>query len=71
MRADERAGEMDRAALWRNVAELRALAESATGELQPFVTLLAGQPLGMVPLLAGDVHDLTTLDEVRRHLFPA
>jgi anion-transporting ArsA/GET3 family ATPase len=57
------------AALWRNLAELRALAEAARDELAPLVALLAGGPLAEVPLLAGDVHDLDGLDEVRRHVF--
>ena len=57
------------AELWRNVAELRALAEAARLELAPLVELLDGGPLAEVPLLAGDVHDLDGLDEVRRHVF--
>ncbi|CAN5861753.1 ArsA family ATPase [soil metagenome] len=63
-------GDVERAALWRNVAELRALAEAAEEELAPFAELLGDQPMGEVPLLAGDVHDLSTLAEIRRHLFP-
>ena len=35
----------DVAALWRNVAELRALAEAARGELAPLAALLDGGPL--------------------------
>ncbi len=66
----EAGGDADRAALWRNVAELQALADAAEQELAPFAELLGDQPLGLVPLLAGDVHDLATLTEVRRHLFP-
>jgi anion-transporting ArsA/GET3 family ATPase len=57
------------AALWHNLAELRALAEAAREELAPLVALLDGAPLAEVPLLAGDVHDLAGLDEIRRHLF--
>ncbi len=57
------------AALWRNLAELRDLAEAARAELAPFAALLDGGPLIEVPLLAGDVHDLAGLDEVRAHLF--
>jgi anion-transporting ArsA/GET3 family ATPase len=63
------AGNGDVAALWRNVAELRALAEAARTELAPFVALLDGAPLAEVPLLSGDVHDLAGLDEIRGHLF--
>jgi len=65
------AGDGDRAALWRNVAELRALAESERAELAPFADALDGLPLGEVPLLPGDVHDLTTLTHIRAHLFGA
>ena len=59
------------AGLWRNVAALRALSEAAQGELAPLATLLADRPLVTVPLLAGDVHDLAGLDDIRRHLFTA
>ena len=45
---------------------LRALAEAARGELAPFAELLGDGPLATVPLLAGDVHDLAGLDEIRR-----
>jgi len=59
----------DVAALWRNVGELRALAEAAGAELAPFVVMLGGGPLATVPLLGGDVHDLAGLGEIRGHLF--
>jgi anion-transporting ArsA/GET3 family ATPase len=59
----------DLAALWRNLAELRALAEAAREELAPLAAMLDGGPLAEVPLLAGDVHDLAGLDEIRQHLF--
>jgi hypothetical protein len=59
------------AALWRNVAELRALAEAAGDELAPFAAVLGGGPLATVPLLGGDVHDLAGLGEIQRHLFGA
>ena len=57
----------DLAALWTNLAELRALAAAAAAELAPLAELLG--PLADVPLLAGDVHDLEGLGEIRRHLF--
>ena len=66
-----RPGDADVAALWRNVADLRALAEAARDELAPFAELLGDAPLVEVPLLAGDVHDLDGLGEIRRHLFAA
>jgi len=67
--AAESDGDNRRAALWGNVAELRALAESARDELEPFAELL-GEPLVAVPLLSEDVHDIETLGEIRRWLFP-
>jgi anion-transporting ArsA/GET3 family ATPase len=67
--ADAAAGDV--AALWRNVADLRDLAEAALDELAPFAVLLGDGPLATVPLLAGDVHDLDGLDEIRGHVFGA
>jgi anion-transporting ArsA/GET3 family ATPase len=61
----------DVGALWRNVADLRSLAEAARDELTPFAALLGERPLTTVPLLPGDVHDLAGLDEVRGHVFGA
>ena len=62
-------GRDDVAALWTNLAELRALAAAAADELAPLAELLG--PLADVPLLAGDVHDLDGLGEIRTHLFGA
>jgi anion-transporting ArsA/GET3 family ATPase len=60
-------GRDDLAALWTNLAELRALAGAAADELAPLADLLG--PLADVPLLPGDVHDLDALGEIRHHLF--
>jgi len=57
------------AALWRNVAELRTFAAAEQAELAPFAKALDGSPIGRVPLLADDVHDLATLSQLRTHLF--
>ena len=62
-------GRDDLAALWTNLAELRALAGAAAAELAPLAELVG--PLAVVPLMAGDVHDLDGLGEIRRHLFTA
>jgi anion-transporting ArsA/GET3 family ATPase len=62
-------GRADEAALWRNLAELRGYAEADRAELAPFTELLGGAPFAEVPLLAGDVHDLAGLVEIRQHLF--
>jgi anion-transporting ArsA/GET3 family ATPase len=59
----------DEAALWRNLAELRRLAEADHAELEPFTSLLGAAPFAEVPLMAGDVHDLDGLVEMREHLF--
>ncbi len=60
-------GRDDLAALWTNLAELRALAAAAADELAPLAELLG--PLADVPLLPGDVHDLDGLGEIRKHMF--
>ena len=39
-------------------------------EVAPFADALGGPVIGEVPLLATDVHDLTTLTVLRTHLFP-
>ena len=67
--AASRGGHDDVALLWRNLAELRALAGAAEAELAPLADLLG--PLAAVPLLSGDVHDLEALGEIRGHLFGA
>ena len=63
-------GRDDLAALWANVAELRRLGEAEREEVAPFAAVLGGPVIGEVPLLPTDVHDLTTLTELRTHLFP-
>jgi anion-transporting ArsA/GET3 family ATPase len=73
--AGERADELeasggDGAALWRNLAELRALREAELVQVADFAKLFADGPLVEVPLLSGDVHDREGLDHVARHLFP-
>jgi anion-transporting ArsA/GET3 family ATPase len=60
-------GRDDLAALWSNLAELRALSAAAADVLAPLTDLLG--PLADVPLLPGDVHDLDGLGEIRHHLF--
>lgn len=59
------------AALWQNLDELH-LVEQAEHELVTSLTgRLAAAPVTWVPLLAGDVHDLHTLEHIRRLLFDA
>lgn len=59
------------AALWTNVAELRALHHAEVAALQPLVKLTAPQPVALLPLLERDVHDLDGLDRIAGHLFDA
>jgi anion-transporting ArsA/GET3 family ATPase len=61
----------DVAALWSNVAALRALVEAGRAELAPLSTQLGDTPLVTVPLLAGDVHDLAALEQIRACVFDA
>ncbi|MGA9278502.1 ArsA family ATPase [Ilumatobacter sp.] len=58
------------AALWSNLAELRELRSAELDALAPLVELTEPAPVGLVPLLDGDVHDLVTLDRIARYLFP-
>jgi anion-transporting ArsA/GET3 family ATPase len=71
--AVERAGaagaDMPAAALWRNLAELRAIRERELAELEVFTELFGDAPWVEVPQLAGDVHDRAGLAHVGRHLF--
>jgi anion-transporting ArsA/GET3 family ATPase len=59
----------DAAALWSNLAELRRIADAQRAALTPLVDRVGTEHLLEVPLLAGDVHDIATLDELGRHLF--
>lgn len=74
-RADELAASGDDAgaALWRNLAELRALRDVELEQVAEFAALFgersAGAPVVEVPLLSGDVHDRAGIDHVRRSLF--
>ena len=63
-------GGRDAAALWRNLAELRTIAESEQAALAPLVERVGDGRLVEVPLLAGDVHDVDALTELGHHLFP-
>jgi anion-transporting ArsA/GET3 family ATPase len=56
------------ALLHRNLAELRALADRETAELAGLLTQVAPAPSVLVPLLAGDVHDLAGLRDIGARL---
>jgi anion-transporting ArsA/GET3 family ATPase len=57
------------AALWSNVAELRAIREAELDLVAPLQASIGPVALTVVPLLDSDVHDLDGLDAIRRHLF--
>jgi anion-transporting ArsA/GET3 family ATPase len=56
-------------ALWRNLAELRAVREAEFVELATFTERFQDRPWVAVPQLAGDVHDRVGLAHVGEHLF--
>lgn len=60
----------DAAALWRNLAELRTIAEVEHEELEPLLDRVDADTLVEVPLLPTDVHDVEALGLLGHHLFP-
>jgi anion-transporting ArsA/GET3 family ATPase len=56
------------AALWRNVAELRAARERELVVVGPLQELVSSARLAFVPLLERDVHDLDGLRSIAGHL---
>ena len=68
--ASEAAGSDDLAELWTNLAELQQIRAAELAALDPLVRLTEPAPVALLPLLDGDIHDLETLDQVARHLFP-
>ncbi len=65
----ETAGDHNLAGLWRNLAELRALADAEEGVIAPLIADTGDTAIHRVPLLADDVHDLGGLREIAGHLF--
>lgn len=65
----ETAGDHNLAGLWRNLAELRALADAEEGVIAPLIEDTGDTAIHRVPLLADDVHDLGGLREIAGHLF--
>ncbi len=57
------------AAMWRNLAELRALADAEEAVIAPLLADADDDAVHRVPLLDSDVHDLDGLREIARHLF--
>jgi anion-transporting ArsA/GET3 family ATPase len=62
-------GDVGVAAVWSNLAELRAIAVAERAELTPLLERVAGSAVVEVPLLPSDVHDVEALEELARHLF--
>ena len=58
------------AALWRNLGELQQIRSAELAALEPLVALTEPAPIALLPLLDGDIHDVDSLDQVARHLFP-
>ena len=59
----------DLAAIAENLADLDELADREAGAYEALVQRVAPAPVGRVPLLGSDVHDLTGLASVADHLF--
>ena len=64
------AGADELAALWTNLAELQQIRGAELAALEPLVELTEPAPVALLPLLDGDIHDLDSLDQIARHLFP-
>jgi anion-transporting ArsA/GET3 family ATPase len=62
-------GDDDLAALWANLAAMRALADAQREELTPLVERVGADTIVEVPLLPSDVHDVTALELLGGHLF--
>jgi anion-transporting ArsA/GET3 family ATPase len=66
--ASER-GDLDLAALWRNVADLRTLRERELEVIAPLGEVAGDERVVVLPLLDRDVHDLDGLRTIAAHLF--
>jgi anion-transporting ArsA/GET3 family ATPase len=62
-------GDPARAALWRNLADLRQVHEREAEQVAGLAEEVAPAPVVTVPLLHDDVHDLVGLEAVGAHLF--
>ncbi len=62
------AGRHDLAALWENLAQMRALAVAERAALEPLVARTGATPTIEIPLFATDVHDLEALDHIADHV---
>jgi anion-transporting ArsA/GET3 family ATPase len=64
-----RRGNSDLAAIWANLADLRAVAAAERAEIAPLLSRVGKSAVVEVPLLPSDVHDVVALDVLARHLF--
>ncbi len=64
-------GQTELAVLWRNLGELRALADAEEAVIAPLVASTGEHAIHRVPLLGNDVHDLGGLGDIAGHLFEA
>jgi len=62
-------GNVELAAVWANLADLRAIADAERAELEPLLSRVRDSAVVEVPLLPSDVHDVDALDVLARHLF--
>jgi anion-transporting ArsA/GET3 family ATPase len=67
--ASEAEGDEALATLWRNLAELRSLADAEEGVIAPLLADTDPSAVHRVPTLRSDVHDLAGLAEIAGHLF--
>jgi hypothetical protein len=56
-------------ALHANLADFRTMADGEAGHVAALAERVAPAPVGRVPFLVHDVHDLDSLAEVASHLF--
>jgi anion-transporting ArsA/GET3 family ATPase len=70
-RADAAAarGLTDLAAIWRNLAAMRTVAAAERAELEPLLERVEPASVVHVPLLPGDVHEVSELHTLGTHLF--
>ena len=55
--------------LWQNADELNAMASAERQQLTALLADVGDAAVAWVPLLPSDVHDLDSLDEIRRRIF--
>lgn len=64
-----RSGDDELAALWDNVAQLRAIHSAEEAVIAPLMAAVGSAPVSVVPLLDADVHDMVGLEAIAARLF--